>query len=178
MLKCGFVITGRPKKVWALKLEKLSIEEDSFNNKWYQIDNQILACNREDLAKYRKKVQSAVQYGIKGCAGKLNDSANESYTENQMTSLHCSDLENNTANEVEGELCCAGILCGKANEATIFIAKSLIKHRCCVCRKAMHGGLCGAEASTILVQSECSLNSVICHICINNREKEINEGML
>jgi hypothetical protein len=50
----------------------------------------------------------------------------------------------------DGEFCCAGILCGKSQEKTTFIAKEFIKHRCINCTKAMHGGLCGSEASVFL----------------------------
>lgn len=69
----------------------------------------------------------------------------------------------------EGENCCAGSLCGKASEGNIFICKPNIKHRCVQCKLAMHGGLCGAEASTIITDIACGSNSVVCFICIKKR---------
>ena len=64
LLKCGFAVTGRPKKVWALKLKNSTIEECDLNNKWFQIENKLLLTKRDDLAKYRKTVQCAVEFGI------------------------------------------------------------------------------------------------------------------
>src|SRR5688500_3834208 len=37
LMKCGFVITGRPKKVWALKLPTATIESDEHKENWYQL---------------------------------------------------------------------------------------------------------------------------------------------
>src|SRR5688500_3117642 len=57
LLKCRFVVTGRPKKIWALKIRNCSIEEDDLNNKWFQIGNDMLLTKRDDLLKYRMSVQ-------------------------------------------------------------------------------------------------------------------------
>src|SRR5688572_28695492 len=36
VLKSGFLVTGRPKKIYALKIPNASIDSDNLNNKWYQ----------------------------------------------------------------------------------------------------------------------------------------------
>ena len=37
LLKCGFVVTGRPKKVWAFNLPDVLIDVDDEDNHWMQI---------------------------------------------------------------------------------------------------------------------------------------------
>ena len=41
-MKCGFVITGLPKIVWALKLPTTTIEEDEQNENWYQLGTNMM----------------------------------------------------------------------------------------------------------------------------------------
>ena len=69
----------------------------------------------------------------------------------------------------DGVFCCASMLCGKPKESTTYIEQSMICHRCCICSKAMHGSICGAEASTILLETECTSTLVICSLCIKNK---------
>ena len=173
LLKCGFVVTGRPKKVWALNLEKCTISIDNQNNKWFQIGSDMLSTEWDDLTKYRTSVNCAVEYGIdkvipKTANNKSDVTSNmvdvETDSNTCITNIQNTNECSNPMNE--GEFCCAGVLCGKAKESTTYIVKSMIRHRCCVCKKGMHGGICGAEAATILMASECSPSSVICFLCI------------
>jgi hypothetical protein len=167
LLKCGFVVTGCPKKIWALKIRNCSIEEDDLNNKWFQIGNDMLLTKQDDLLKYRMSVQCAVEFGIDKVIPKANLMTNENSPMNLET-IDTDDRTDTTTIEV-GEFCCASILCGKAKETTTYIEQSMICHRCCICRKAMHGGICGAEAATILLATECTSTSVICFLCIQKK---------
>lgn len=63
LLKCGFVLSGRPKKVWALQLPGGFIAEDDKNIKWLQVKDELLLTRRSDLLRYRKKVQCALEFG-------------------------------------------------------------------------------------------------------------------
>ena len=42
----------------------------------------------------------------------------------------------------------------------------------------MHGGICGAEASTILKNSVFGPNAVICNLCINMEQKKSGKFLL
>src|SRR5687767_3166382 len=64
LLKCGFLVTGRPKKVWGIKLPNATIEPDNLNNKWYQVGNDMLITKYDELSKYRSNVQLALNFGI------------------------------------------------------------------------------------------------------------------
>ena len=178
LLKCGFVVTGCPKKVWALNLINSTIEECDLNNKWFQIENNMLLTKRNDLAKYRKTVQCAVEFGIDKVVPKDKSSPDnsrcgtlESEVEVVGFSTHIESIPQETSGGDKGEFCCSGKLCGKAKESTTFIKKNMICHKCCICNKAMHGGLCGAEASTILLENECTATAVICFLCIKKKGK-------
>src|SRR5688572_23928291 len=63
LLKCGFVITGRPKKVWALNLPSATIESDENNENWYQLGKDMMITKYEELSKHHSKVQYALEYG-------------------------------------------------------------------------------------------------------------------
>lgn len=65
LLKCGFIITGWPKIVWAIYVQGVSIEADNLNNMWYQINTDMLLTRYDDLAKYRSKVQNALEFGTR-----------------------------------------------------------------------------------------------------------------
>jgi len=169
LLKCGFLRTGCPKKIWVLNIQGASIEVDHLNNKWYQIESDMLLTSYDDLTKFRTTVQKALQYGIHRYVDQSTSMVTE--TKNVITT-NCLNKSNNNrkdmnVNDSDVVMCCAGEQCGLSKSQSNFILISKIKHRCIVCLKAMHGGVCGAEACTVLKESECGPNAVICFPCID-----------
>jgi len=87
------------------------------------------------------------------------------------------DTNNELPNQIsnknnQGEYCCAGKLCGMKGINNGFIPKKNFRHKCVKCKGVMHGGICGAEASTVL-NLNCGHNDVICFICIEAHNKTI-----
>ena len=173
LLKCGFIITGRPKKVWAINLPNASIEIDDCNNKWFQVGKDMILTTYNVLYKYRCQVQSAQQYGIRHFS--------DTYKNKEINTVVVSTKDAKNAEAVntqgiistitkitqDGELCCSGDRCGMIHSDTRFIMRKNIRHKCCVCKGAMHRGICGAKASTILINSSYGQNNVICYLCIS-----------
>ena len=92
LLKCGFVITGRPKKVWALQIENATIEEDINNKKWFKIGDKILMTNKECLEKYILSVQHSHEFG-------MDHIENTNKIGKKRKQLHKS-IENNKSNDI------------------------------------------------------------------------------
>lgn len=177
LLKCGFIITGRPKKVWAIRFPNATIESDDCNNKWFQIGTDMMLTTYNVLNKYRCKVQSAQQYGIRHFSEIENVKAVDTVVAStkNVNQLETNDREGeittNTTMTEDGENCCSGDRCGMIESETKFIIRKNIRHKCCVCKGAMHGGICGAEATTIMINSRCDQNDVICFVCIDKETK-------
>lgn len=77
-------------------------------------------------------------------------------------------MEQSIVESDEGEYCCAGSMCGIDKSQTKLIYKADIRHQCCVCKKVMHGGICGAEALTVLTDQVFAVGAVVCFMCIND----------
>jgi len=189
LLKCGFIKAGRPSKVWAFNILNASIQIDDLENKWYQIGNDMLLTKYTDLEKYRSRVQCAVEFGL----AKMGLPELE-VTDNSDSDLlvaesvqKCTDttrasklsshppMNQNSVDLNKGVFCCAGIDCKMKGTQSAFILFENIRHKCYMCKKPMHGGICGAEASTIISDTDCGHNEVICSICIT--KKQTNHGM-
>ena len=63
-LKCGFVITGRPKKVWAVNIPCVTLQIDVLDITWLQIGRNMLLTTYDKLSKYRSRVQCAMEFGL------------------------------------------------------------------------------------------------------------------
>lgn len=116
LLKCGFIVTGRPKKIWCLKLPKATIGPDNLNNKWYQVGNDMMVTKYEELSKYRRNVQLALNFGIKkNCTTipQLDENAIVvPIADKAMTGNTDCFHEDNRDNRTHGVFCCAKDLCG------------------------------------------------------------------
>ena len=187
ILKCGFLVTGRPKKVWALKMGKATIQEDAKSIVWYQVDVDMLITKFDDLLKFRNSVQCALKFGVPSKPLTIPITGTNAVTNrtqfflsqqgseliqpnHRIQPISCETSNDNTP-ACDGEFCCAGEKCGMALTGSTFIACNKIKHKCVVCEKAVHGGICGAEACTILAENNGSPNGVICFLCISIEQK-------
>ena len=90
----------------------------------------------------------------------------DTITEAIDASANLDDTIRITNDQTNGEYCCAGVLCGVSNGEVSFMLTAVIKHRCVICKGAMHGGICGAEASTVLENCNLGTMDVICFPCI------------
>jgi len=170
LLKCGFVFSGWPKKIWAINIQTACIDSDDQGNIWFQIGDDMLLTSFEDLSKFRKAVQLGFEYGQKNpIVGNstpiqdiliTSDNNDEDTTNNKHTNPKSININ-------QGVYCCAGELCGMKGINNGFIIKEKIQHKCVKCNGVMHGGICGAEASTILTTTICGHMDVICFVCMN-----------
>lgn len=162
LLKRGFVVTSCPKKVWAICLPNSSIDNDDEDNKWFQIGSDMLIMDYTELCKYRNKIGCVQEFGLKKLLViqwlKKNNDTNIEVVDG-IDNVDVDDT--NDIDKEDGEYCCAGDLCGISVDNSCFILKASIKHRCIVCKGTMHGGVCGAEANTVLKNVDLGTMAVI-----------------
>src|SRR5687768_3995858 len=159
LLKCGFICTGRPKQIWAMRIEGSTIELGYMDKPWFQIGSDMLITNYDDLGKYRNSVQQALEFGVRHFIdyGEVQNGDNTCVEKVMELPLESDVVEHNSVDADDGEYCCAGTMCGIDKSQSKLIKKINIRHQCWDCKKAMHGGICGAEASTILTNQACAV---------------------
>src|SRR5688500_13584604 len=110
MLKCRFIYTGRPKKIWAMRIDGATIDVDDKDNQWYQIGTDMLLTSYDELGKYRNSVQSAQEFGVSHFVAtdelQWSNVTNVEKTTGLSSPENISDAHN--SNTDEDEYCCAG----------------------------------------------------------------------
>jgi len=161
-----------------------TIESDENNDYWYQLGTDMMITKYDQLCKHRSKVQYALEYGNKWSGFSASKVVNTTGSveipnmgnENGMNSLNNERVSiNNAMQERDFVECCVGIQCELALTQSNQICKNNIRHSCVVCKLPVHGGICGAEASTVLSDGDCETNGVICYLCIDKLNQSKGE---